>query len=215
VFSCFGGKIDAAMGNVNNFLTEYGLWAVIAGAFFEGQFLVFSAGIIAGHGFLHPFDVWIAATLGAWLGHAWWFYLGRFFKKRRLIWLIPGWKKNIRTVNRLIRKYPWSSLVFLQYVYGVRLVGAIAFGLTRISPPWFIGAQVVNCAAWASLLVLLGYFLGESLENGFLAAAKYNWIIFSILAVLYGIHRLVKREMEKIRNGKEDDSARIESEDQE
>ncbi len=190
------------METARQLITEYGILAVVIGAFFEGELIVFSAGILAAKGILNPVEVWIGSASGAWFGHVFWFYLGRFFKKHRFVWLIPGWRKNLRVVNRFIRNYRWRSVVFLQYVYGIRLLGAIAFGLTRISAVWFISAQILNCLVWAFLIEYLGYSLGGMFNRRLLTNLKYLWIIASVILILFIIHHLVRKELKLYRNNK-------------
>jgi len=166
------------------FIQKYGLWAVALGAFFEGEATLIAAGILAGHQFLKLPDVWLYAFIGGWIGHFFWFYVGRYLKHTRLIGLIPNWKKNVRIVNRVIRKNPWSSVIFLQYAYGLRIAGAIAFGITRIRLIWFMCIQLVNCAIWAAIFTMLGYTVGESINQDFATGVKYIWVAGSIVIIL-------------------------------
>ncbi len=180
------------------FILLYGLWAVAVGAFFEGELTIITAGLLAGHNpeIFHISNVWLYALFGAWTGHLFWFYFGRYLKQTRMIGLIPGWKKNMRKVNRFVLKNPWTSVIFLQYAYGLRVLGAIAFGVTRVNIFWFVFIQAINCAIWAAIFSLLGLCLGESIRQDFVSVAKYIWISITILIIL-GV--LIYRSRKKIK----------------
>ncbi|MBN1354995.1 VTT domain-containing protein [bacterium] len=170
------------------FLVEFGIWALAAGAFFEGYLFVIGAGMLVSQSLLSPLDAFLAAAFGAWTGHIFWYYLGRYLDGRRFMNLLPGWRWNHKFINDMIHQKPWTSIFLLQYVFGVRLVGAIEFGLTKIPIGWFAVAQMVNCMIWSALLMLLGYSFGELIEHPGMNAAKYLWILGSIVCLLIAVH---------------------------
>ena len=177
-------------------IQHYGLWAVVIGAFFQGQIFLVCAGILASQSVFSPLDVWVSATIGAWVGHLFWFYFGKNLSTRSLRNYIPNYDQNLNRVNLLIQKYPCRSVFFLQYLYGLRLVGAIGFGFSRIPILWFSLAQLINCTIWAGLLAMIGYFAGEFIEHGVLSGLKYAWIAFTLILVAYVFRKMNKDQIE-------------------
>jgi membrane-associated protein len=176
------------METAQQFLMEYGLWAVALGAFFQGYLLVIGAGLLVSRNILAFEDVLIVTAAAAWIGHLFWFYLGRCLKNSTFMKMIPGWEKNHKFVNRLIDRKRKLSVFLLQYLFGLRLIGAIEFGLARIPAGWFAIAQIVNCTLWAFILMVLGYSFGEMTEHPGIYAMKYLWISGSFICLLLAVH---------------------------
>ena len=52
-----------------------------------------------------------------------------------------------------------------RFIYGMRLVGGVAAGLSGISLPRFLVLNAASSALWAGLFVSLGYFFGIGAEQ--------------------------------------------------
>ena len=140
-----------------NLLQEYGLWAVLLGTFFEGEAILMMAGGLAHQQILPLSGAWVVGALGAYVGHMVYYTLGKYLKGRDVFSLIPRWKPKIDRALPLIRKYPILSIFILQYLYGMRIVGAIAIGLSDMHWWTFIGFELINCLIWAGAILLIGY----------------------------------------------------------
>ncbi len=171
---------------MNDFLMNYGLWAVAIGCFFEGQVVLAGAGILASHHLLDPFEVWAVGFFSAWIGHLFWFGIGKIMITRGIHPnRHPRTGTTMNQIDRLIRKNPWLSVFLLQYFYGARLIGAIAFGFSRLKVQWFALAQTINCLIWALCVAGFGFLVGESLNSSTQSSLRIVWIVgtLAILAV--------------------------------
>ncbi len=177
------------MESLISFITDYGLWAVALGAFFQGQTILILAAMMAGHNVFRPMDLFVLATVSAWIGHMFWYALGRYLNQDNLLRRFPGTRNKLNSTDKLIRKNPWTSVIFLQYGYGVRLLGAVAFGVTRLSPVWFALAQVLNCIAWAAILVTLGFTIGHSSTGFSPVTLKYVSFAVTVCLILFWVYR--------------------------
>jgi len=171
------------MEQVWGLLDQYGLWALAVGAFFQGYTLVVLAGLFVSQRLLDGFDVLVVSALSAWLGHWFFFGLGRWLNRRRHIIKNPRLDRRLESLNQTISVHPWIAVFFTQYGYGVRILGAVAFGLSRVRKTWFALAQSINCIIWAAVLYAVGYGAGlglfhfaESLYKSALMAATATFL---------------------------------------
>jgi len=153
-----------------NFLDQYGLWALALGAFFQGYSLVILAGLFVSQNNMNGFDVWIVAAVSAWIGHWFFFCMGRWLGRQRQCITNSKFNNRLNSLETTISDHPWSSIFLIQYGYGLRIAGAIAFGLAKIKRRWFAWAQSLNCILWAVILTGIGYSIGSGI---FLLPQKY------------------------------------------
>ena len=141
-------------------VSRYGLLAVFGGSLIEGEVILIVAATLSEHGVLSPIGVWLAASTGAWFGHLFWFTTGRAIRGRRLAPGSATFRARAAKVKRLIEARPVTAIFLLQYLYGLRLVGAVAFGLTELSLLRFALYEIANCLVWAGLIGGVAYLLG-------------------------------------------------------
>jgi membrane-associated protein len=178
-------------------VSQYGLVAVFAGAFLEGEGILIVAGILAGQGLLHPVSVWVAASLGAWLGHLFWFLVGRMVGRQHLLDRLTWIGDPLDRADRVIQRHPGAAVFLLQYLYGTRIIGAMAFGLTHLSLGRFLWYEALNCSIWAALVESLGYFLGETGSRIFHGWGKWLWLALSLALVVWLLHSLTSHRLGK------------------
>lgn len=176
----------------SDLLSRYGLWAVLAGTFFEGEGVLVGAGILVAGGLLRPMDVWLTAALGAWAGHLFWFLVGRRFGTRYFLPRFSPLRERVARMNRIIQRRPGTAILILQYLYGARIFGAMAFGLTELSIGRFMFYEAVNCAVWAGVVESVGYFVGEAVDRILQGWGRWAWLAVSVAGLL-GILRLLKK----------------------
>ncbi len=169
---------------------KYGIAAVFAGTFIEGETVLLAAGILAGTGLLNPLSVWVSASLGAWAGHVFWFFAGRMLGNRYILPKSKWIRVRFAEVNRIVLERPKSAVFILQYLYGMRIIGAVAIGITGMSFAKFMFYEALNCMLWAALILGAGYILEESIMQIFHGWLAWLWLGLSLAAVLLFIRRI-------------------------
>ncbi|MER9138578.1 DedA family protein [Mesorhizobium sp. M0830] len=149
---------------IHHFIEQYGLLAIFLGCVAEGE----SAAILGGF-FSHQqvFVLWhafVAAGLGAFVGDTFFFILGRSFADHRYVVRLrkrPGFRRAFRLLNT----HPNIFVLSNRYIYGMRLVGGIAAGLSNIPAPLFVILNAISSAIWAVLFGTIGYVFGLGAEH--------------------------------------------------
>jgi len=177
-------------------LHHFGYLAVFLGTFLEGETILVLAGFLASRGNLSVYLTLGVAASGAWIGHVFWFWLGRTHGSR-LVRRFPGFERQIGRSLDLIERYGATAIFLTQYLYGLRIASAVVFGLSRIRQRTFLIVQAISCLIWACLIGLLGYFFGRAVERMLGEAEEIEkWAILFILLVgtgIYVYHRVRER----------------------
>ena len=166
------------------FIKKYGILSVFAGTFLEGELVLVTAAILAGDGLLNPVSVWLSASLGAWTGHVFWFFIGR---KLGSGYILPRFKRlrpRIEEANRIILNHPKTAIFILQYLYGMRVIGAMGLGTTELSFARFVLYEALNCMLWALVVFTAGYVLGETFIHILHGWFRWAWMGVSLLVLL-------------------------------
>ena len=90
----------------------------------------------------------------------------------------PKFQRKIQQAEGLIRRHETTSLFITQYVFGLRLASALAFGILDMKITKFVSLQLISCILWAILFATLGYWVGDSCER---IVKNIEWAIFIIL----------------------------------
>ena len=187
--------------NLQPIIAKYGLWAVFTGTFLEGETVLVTAGILAGEGLLKPLNVWLSAFLGAWSGHVFWFFIGRMFGTRYMLPKSNRIEDRLAEVNKIILERPKTAIFVLQYLYGMRIIGAMGLGMTSLSFARFIFYELLNCMLWAAVVFMAGYILGETFIHVFHGWFRWIWLGMSIAVLaLFFRHLEVILPLRKSKN---------------
>ena len=178
-------------------VSRYGLLAVFGGTLLEGEGILIVAATLSAQGVLDPVRVWLVAAAGAWLGHLFWFTTGRAIRGRRLALGSAAIRARVAKVKRLIEARPVTAILLLQYLYGLRLVGAVALGLTELSLLRFALYQIINCLIWAGLIGGVAYLLGGLVTEIFRGWFTWIWMVASVGVVML-LLRFVDRLLDRI-----------------
>jgi len=176
--------------NLQIIIEKYGLLTVFAGTFLEGEGVLITAAVLAGDGLLNPIGVWMTAALGAWSGHIFWFLIGRTFGIRYILPRFRRLRPHFEEANRIIMNHPKTSIFILQYLYGMRIVGAMGIGLTELSFVRFVFYEALNCAFWAFVIFTAGYIVGETFIHLLHGWLRWVWLGLSLLVLALFYHRL-------------------------
>ena len=141
-------------------VADHGYLVTFLGALLEGETVLTLAGLAAHQGYLHfPLLIPLAA-LGSFVGDQIYFLIGRRYGKR-LIARFPRLKPAIRRVDALVVRYAGVSVIAVRFLYGLRTVGPIAIGASRM--PWHTFAlfNAAGAIVWSVAWLMGGYLIGE------------------------------------------------------
>ncbi|MBZ9668855.1 DedA family protein [Mesorhizobium sp. ES1-3] len=149
---------------IHHFIEQYGLLAVFLGCVAEGESAAILGGFFAHQ---HVFVLWhafVAAALGAFAGDTFFFILGRSFADNRHVVKLRR-RPGFRRAYRLLNTHPNIFVLSNRYVYGMRLVGGVAAGLSTIAAPRFVVLNAISSVIWAVLFSSIGYIFGLGAEQ--------------------------------------------------
>jgi len=174
-------------------LHKFGYIAVFIGTFLEGETILVMAGFFAQRGYLQLLGVILVAAAGAYVGHVFWFFLGRT-KGVQLLDRFPKMKKHFGKGIRIFERYGAPAIFITQWLYGLRVTCAVIIGISRISVAKFLILEAITCLIWAAIISAAGYYFGRAVERVLGRAAHIEkWGLLILVAVGIGIwlyHRL-------------------------
>src|ERR1700682_4403313 len=177
-------------------LQKFGYLAVFLGTFLEGETILVMAGFFAERGHLNLYLVIATAFAGAYVGHVFWFWLGRT-QGVRLLDRFPKLKKHFGKGIRLFERYGAPAIFITQWLYGLRITCAVNIGISRISTAKFLIYEAVTCIVWAVAISSAGYFFGQAVERVLGRAAHVEkWGLLALVlvaATLWGYHQWKER----------------------
>jgi membrane protein DedA with SNARE-associated domain len=178
---------------VEHFLEHFGYLAVLFGSFLEGETVVVVAGYAARRGYLSLSWVILAAFFGSVAGDQLWFYLGRrygpaIFKR------YPALSQKAERVNNLLYRRGTIFVLFLRFMYGIRIAGPIVIGVTRYPARRFLLLNLLGGMLWAPIIAGAGYVLGHGVEIVLGDIRRYEiWFLVLMGALgagVWGVRRL-------------------------
>ncbi len=165
------------------FIRHFGYLAVLIGTIFEGESSLLPAAFAAQQGYLQLPWIIVIAVIGATAASWFYFFLGRKGGKA-LLEKHPKWQKRSQRLSRLIEKYPVGILLFYHFLYGLRAMIPLLYGMSRIRTIHFILLAGISTVLWALTISSIEYFFG-GLAVQYLDVMKANqWRIGLVLAVI-------------------------------
>ena len=171
------------MSTFESLLHEYGYYFVFGCAFLEGESGVVLAGIAAHRGYLHLGAVIVVAALGAALGDQLWFQLGRS-RGKSFLQSKPHWDKGLKRFEALSERWGTPLILGFRFLYGMRMLGAAALGVSGVSQLRFTVLNFVGAFIWSVLTASIGFFFGKAVETTMGDMASYEqWIFVALLII--------------------------------
>ena len=168
---------------LQQFLQEFGYFALFLGTFFEGETILVLAGFLAFRGYMDLKVVMIVAFLGSYAGDQLWYFLGRKHG-RKLLARKPRWQLMGDRALEHIRRHPDIWVLSFRFVYGLRTVMPVAIGLSGYPPGRYLLLNGIGAAIWATALAAAAYHFGAVLE-GMLGRVKKDelWVLGALLVL--------------------------------
>jgi membrane protein DedA with SNARE-associated domain len=181
-------------------LHKFGYLAVFIGTFLEGETILVMAGFFAERGYLRLVGVIFVAAAGAYVGHVFWFWLGRT-RGVKLLDRFPKMKKHFGKGIRIFERYGAPAIFITQWLYGLRVTCAVIIGISRISMLKFLLFEAITCVVWAIVISTAGYYFGRAVERVLGRAAhieKWGLLILVVVGIaLWAYHQWKDRREEK------------------
>ena len=185
---------------IHTLIEQYGLIAVFVACVAEGETAAILAGFFAHQGVFVPWQAFVAVFLGAFGGDATFFLCGRRFADRPFVQRLrsrPGFDRAFD----LMQRHPALYVIGNRYVYGFRLVGGVAAGMSGISAPKFVVLNAISALVWTAIFGGIGYIFGLGAEQIIGSALhKHQRLLIGLgIAVVvgfagwYAAHRLSRR----------------------
>jgi membrane protein DedA with SNARE-associated domain len=178
---------------VLDILREFGYLFVFIGTFVEGETTLVMAGILVREGSLSFSGVVLISLLASYLGHISCYFLG-YYGGSPLLKKFPRLENKVFRIYFFIRRYATPGVFLAQYILGLRLASAVAFGLAGMRPLTYIVLQGISCLIWACLFTLLGVLFGYSAEEVIKDLEKVLVLVLILGLVLFWI---VKKGLER------------------
>ncbi len=177
-------------------LQKFGYLAVLVGTFLEGETILVLAGFFAERGYLKLPLVILCAFTGAYVGHVFWFWLGRT-QGVKLLDRFPRMKKHFGKGIRIFERYGAPAIFITQWLYGLRITCAVIIGISKISTVKFLIYEAVTCAVWAVIIAGAGFIFGTAVERILGRAAhieRYGLIVLVVGGVGFWLYHRWKEK---------------------
>lgn len=139
--------------------------SAFVGLLVPGEVTLLIAGLLASQGMLELWGLMIAASIGAVLGDSAGYWIGRsggvkvlrrygkyfFFKE-----------KYLDTTESYFKAHGGKTVLFGRFVGVVRAFGPVVAGISRMPYGRFLAYDVIGAILSVTLILVLGYFFGES-----------------------------------------------------
>src|SRR5438067_231568 len=129
-------------------IPQHGYAATMLGALLEGETILLLAGLAANRGYLALPNLIVIGALGGFLGDQFYFAIGRNHGARFLA-RFPSIGRHAARMARLIERHPQFSIISVRYMYGLRTVGPIMIGMSRVGWIHFAALNALGAIVWS------------------------------------------------------------------
>ena len=160
------------------------------GFFLPGDSLLFTAGVFASAGYYNLGVLFIGAFICAVLGDTVGYWSGK--KLGSKLFARPDSfffnKKNLDKTAHFYEKYGNKTILLARFVPIVRTFAPIMAGAAQMKYKDFFFYNILGGFFWTSIMVLTGYFLGNSIKNidTYILPITGLIILLSIIPIIVG-----------------------------
>ncbi len=129
-------------------IQSYGYLAVAVGTFLEGETVLLVAGAAASRGHLSLLGVVAVAAVASFAGDQLCFFLGRRYGNRILA-RYPSLVARTTRARALLERHNLPVILSIRFLYGLRIAGPIAIGMSGVSWLRFFVLNAIGAMAWA------------------------------------------------------------------
>jgi len=166
---------------IASLIQEYGYVAVALGSFLEGEAVLLAGSLAASQGHLDPRWVFVIAALASFAGDLPYFFAGRRYGQDVMArW--PSLRGRKARVQRLLRRHHVIVVLSLRFLYGLRIAGLLAVGMSRIGTLRFLFLDFIGAIVWSLAVCSAGYGAGRLLQTLLDATGKAGGISILLAA---------------------------------
>ncbi|MHC3127059.1 membrane protein [Brevundimonas sp. GN22] len=205
--------MDSLLSSVAEFISRNAMWAglilglvtfveslVVIGAFIPATGLLVIAGTMIAAGILDPWNVILGCVIGASLGDAVSFAIGRRMGSGvlRHKWLRPH-RRKVAWTRLYCARYGVASIFIGRFFGPLRAFVPTMVGVLRMRRRTFQIANVTSAIVWVLAMVIPGWLVGKGLHH--LAEGHGKTVVIAVALVLVagvlGVQRLMKARAAK------------------
>jgi membrane-associated protein len=160
-------ELIQTVGYLGIFAIIFAETGLMIGIFLPGDSLLFTVGILAGTGRLNIYFSIFIMLAGAMIGDLAGYAIGKkfgpklFTKEDSLVFK----KSNIEKAQKFFEKYGAKTIIIARFVPVVRSFAPTIAGAASMNYYKFLTFNVIGAALWVFSITLLGYFLGQKVDN--------------------------------------------------
>lgn len=204
--------VDAALQWVLGLLAGWGYPIVFAATVLEnlfvigsvtpGEIIVMASAFVAEKGVLSVPVLWIASVLGTTVGSNVSYFLGR---RGGLPWLqkyghrfhIP--EKRLIGAEEYFARYGSKTVFLARFAAVFKNFVPVIAGVSRMPIAWFELYTVLGAVVYTTLMIVIGYAVGENLELGLRILGRLGWVGTALLVVMVALLVFGRRRLRRKR----------------
>lgn len=170
-----------------------------------GETILIAAGVMVEQGHLDLGDTIVFGILGAVVGDQIGYWVGRkggrpfVLRWGRYLLITP---ERLGHAERFFDRHGGKAVFLARFVAGLRVFGALVAGIGRMDWRRFVLYNILGGASWATAAVLVGYFVGGSLdlvERWAGRASILLLILITLALALYLAYRWIRNHPERVK----------------
>ena len=175
------------------FISEFKYPALIVGLLLEGETVMVLAAFMARRGYLELPWVMLIGFAVSFASDQFFFWLGRlqgnqFLEKR------PAWRRSLEKAKSLLKQNMTFLFISFRFMYGLRTVLPIAFGISKLSARRFVFLNFIGAVLWTLIFGMAGYLFGQLMESILTDVGKYEiWIGLAAAAISVSVWLIGRR----------------------
>lgn len=176
------------------FITAAAESLTIVGVIIPGALIMFTLGAFIGLGHLDFWSAYWWSALGAVVGDAVSFWIGRVFHQGvRRVWPFAKHPEMIARSEEFFRRHGGKGVLFGRFFGPVRGTIPTVAGMMDMSWRDFMIANVISAVLWAPAYLVPGMVFGASLDIASRVAGRLVVLILLLVGVLWATTWLVRR----------------------
>jgi membrane protein DedA with SNARE-associated domain/membrane-associated phospholipid phosphatase len=187
-----------AMDRILSLIEHYGYLVILFGVMLEstgvplpGETILIASGVLVQRGHLDLGDVIAFGILGAVVGDQIGYWVGRgggrpfVLRWGRYVFITPA---RLARAEAFFERHGGKAVFLARFFSGLRVLGALVAGISRMRWTSFILYNVLGGAVWATAVVLVGYLLGSSIGLVERWLGRATLVLASVLAVVVAFY---------------------------